>query len=359
MKILQLGSGSMGMRRLRDLHKRPDITLALYDERADRRAAAQSRFGVKVFARLDEALAWGPQALIVSTPPGTKGDCITLAFERGLHHFSEADIWTYGAASRAAQNMSLVSAPSASMAFLPLVKQLGPLLRENLGRLLGYQFFMATYMPSWHPAEGPEYYARHRNTAPAREMIPFELNHLNAFFGPALEVAGRFEKFGALPGDTEDTWSMSMRLHNGGIGQLTITMACPIDYRRGSCFGTHGLATWDIYSGGVTLQTKDDKEPRRFDFGSVGQVIEASYFEEINTFVDAALGSKTWPNSYALSQASSAMLAAAEKSSVTGRWLPVDPAAEPDTAPPQRTCREARSPERVSATHPPCFAQRS
>jgi len=221
MKILQLGSGSMGTRRLRDLHKRPDITLALYDERADRRAAAQSRFGVKVFARLDEALAWGPQALIVSTPPGTKGDYITLAFERGLHHFSEADIWTYGAASRAAQNKSLVSAPSASMAFLPLVKQLGPLLRENLGRLLGYQFSMAFYMPSWHPAEGLEYYARHRNTAPSREMIPFELNWLNALFSPATEVAGRFEKFGALPGDTEDTWSMSMRLLNGGILYLS------------------------------------------------------------------------------------------------------------------------------------------
>lgn len=325
----------MGVRRLRDLQRRSDIELALYDEREDRRAAAQARFGVKVFPAFDSALAWGPDALIVSTPPGTKGGYIDLALERGLHHFTEVDIWTYGAVPRVAQKKTLVSAPSASFAFLPLVKQLGPLLEQSLGNLLSYQFFMSTYMPGWHPTEGKEYYARHRNTAPAREMIPFELNYLNDLFGPAAEVAGRFEKFGGLPDDTEDTWSLSMRLQNGGIGQLTITMACPHDFRRGCCFGTKGMASWDIVTGGVTLQTAGDETPRHFEFGTIGKVIEPTYFEEINTFVDAALGRGTWPNSYARSQRSAATLAAAEKSSVTGRWVAVDPSAEPELAPPR------------------------
>jgi len=72
MKILQLGSGSMGSRRLRDLSRRPDVTLALYDERADRRQRAHERFGVTVFTRLEDALAWEPAALVISTPPGTR-----------------------------------------------------------------------------------------------------------------------------------------------------------------------------------------------------------------------------------------------------------------------------------------------
>ena len=338
MKILQLGSGSMGTRRMRDLHQRKDLELALYDERSDRRAAAQARFGVKLFSSLDDALAWGPQALIVSTPPGTKGGYIKLALERGLHHFIEADIWTYGAAEteRISRQKKLVSAPSASFAFLPLVKALGPLVRDHLGPLLSYQFFMATYMPTWHPTEGKEYYARHRNTAPSREMIPFELNWLNSLFGAPTEVAGRFEKYGALPGDTEDTWSLSMRLKNGGVGQLTITMACPIDFRRGHAFGTAGMLTWDIYSGDLTVQTRGDKTPRQENHGAIGSVLEASYFDEINTFVDSALGTKTWPHSYALSQESSATVAAAEKSFITGQWVAVEPNAEPEPAPPLR-----------------------
>jgi len=338
MKILQLGSGSMGTRRMRDLHQRKDLELALYDERADRRAAAQARFGVKLFSTLDDALAWGPQALIVSTPPGTKGSYVKLALERGLHHFIEADIWTYGAAEieRISRQKKLVSAPSASFAFLPLVKALGPLVRDQLGAILSYQCFMATYMPGWHAGEGKEYYARHRNTAPSREMVPFELNWLNALFGAPMEVAGRFEKYGALPDDTEDTWSLSMRLKTGGVGQLTVTMACPVEFRRGHCAGTGGMLTWDIYNGDLTIQARGDKAPRHENHGSSSSVIEASYFDEINTFIDSARGTKTWPHSYALSQQSTATVAAAEKSFITGKWVAIEPNAEPEKAPPRR-----------------------
>lgn len=338
LKVLQIGAGSMGSRRLRDLHQHPDVTVALYDERADRRSRALDRFGVKVFATLEEALGWNPGAFVISTPPGTKGTFISLALERGLHHFSEADIWTYGAAQieRISREKGLVSAPSVSFAFLPLVQALGPLLREHLGPLLTYQFFMATYMPGWHAGEGDEYYARHRKTAPAREMIPFELQWLNSVFGPAAEVAGRYEKYGRLPGRTEDTWSLSMHLRDGGVGQLAITMACPVDYRRGCCFGTNGMATWDIYGGDVALHVAGESAPRRLNFGAMASVLEASYRDEIGRFVDAVLGRGRWPQGYGQSQVASATLAAAELSCVTGRWAPVDPGAEPQDVLPAR-----------------------
>jgi predicted dehydrogenase len=339
MKILQLGSGSMGTRRLRDLHQRPGLTVGLFDEREDRRLRAKERFGVTVFSRLEDALAWGPEALVISTPPGTKGDYIRLALERGLHHFIEADIWAYGAAriERVSREKNLVSAPSASLRYLPVVKALGEQVRSALGQLLSYQLFMATYMPGWHASEGSEYYARHRNTAPAREMIPFELSWLNPIFGDATEVAGRYEKYGALPGDTEDTWSLSMRLQSGGVGQLTITMACPVEYRRGCCFGTGGMITWDIYTGDLTVQTATDQAPRQLNFGAMGSVLEAMYHQEINTFVDATQGRQPWLQSYALSQQSCATVAAAERSHLSGRWEPVDPAREPERPLPRRS----------------------
>jgi predicted dehydrogenase len=338
MKILQLGSGSMGTRRMRDLHQRKDLTVAMYDQREDRRQRAKERFGIHVFESLDAALTWGPDALVISTPPGTKGAAIKLALERGLHHFIEADIWSYGAAEieRISREKKLVSAPSSSLRNLPVVKALEAAVRDDLGSLLSYQLFMATYMPGWHTGEGKEYYARHRDTAPAREMIPFELNWLSPVFGSATEVAGRFEKYGALPEDTEDTWSLTMRLGSGGTGQLAITMSCPVDYRRGCCFGTKGMATWDIYSGDLELHTATDKAARHQNFGALGGVLETMYREEINTFIDAIQEKKTWPQSYTLSQQSSATLAAAEQSFISGRWVSIDPNAEPSASPPRR-----------------------
>lgn len=337
MKILQIGAGSMGTRRLRDLSARPDIEIALFDERADRRQRAEDRFKIRTFPRLDDGLAWGPAALVISTPPGTKDAFVQTALDRKLHHFIEADIWVRNAANiaRISRERGLVSAPSGSFEFLPLTKILGARVREQLGTVLGYQSSMATYMPGWHATEGNEYYARHRATTSSREMIPFELHWLNARFGAPVEVAGRFEKFGALDYPFEDTWALSMRLEHGGIGQLYITMATPNEYRRGECYGTKGVMSWDIYTGDLTTIV-GGKPAVRENFGAVKDVLEASYADEIGTFVDTVLGKKTWPQTYAASQVSSATLAAAEKSSITGAWEKVDVAVDPDREPPRR-----------------------
>jgi len=68
-RILQIGGGSMGTRRMRDMSKRNDVMVALLDGRADRRDRARERFGLQTFDTLDAALAWSPQALSISTPP--------------------------------------------------------------------------------------------------------------------------------------------------------------------------------------------------------------------------------------------------------------------------------------------------
>lgn len=331
MKILHIGAGSMGTRRLRDLHGQPGLTQALLDGREDRRQRAKDRFGLPVFSDLDAALAWQPDALVISTPPGTKDVYVQAALERGLHHFIEADIWVRRAAEieRTSVKRRLVSVPSASFEFLPLVKALGDHVRDDLGSLLTYQCYMATFMPTWHVTEGLEYYARHRNTTSAREMIPFELHWLNARFGAPVEVAGRYEKYGTLPYPFEDTWTLSMRLERGGVGQLGVSGGCPSDYRRGVCFGTKACITWDIYGGDLGVHRAGEKSARVKNYGAITDVLEAAYADEIRTFIAACEGRQAWPQSYTASQRSSATLAAAEKSFATQRWEPVDVTVDP------------------------------
>lgn len=116
---------------------------------------------------------------------------------------------------------------SRRLPFLPVVKALVEMVPSALGPLLGYQFFLAGDMARWHPTEGLEYYGRHRDTAPAREMGPFELSWLARVFGHAKKVAGSFNRFSQREGAFEDTWSLLMELEHGGTGQLTVTMACP------------------------------------------------------------------------------------------------------------------------------------
>jgi predicted dehydrogenase len=339
LRILQIGAGSMGTRRLRDLSKRNDVELALFDGRADRRNRAGQQFGIATFDALDAALrAWNPQALSISTPPNQHEELVNLALERGLHHFCEANIWTpdFRRVEQISSQQKLVSAPSNSMAFLPSVKELRRIVREELGTLHAYQMLLSTYMPGWHPGEGAEYYARHRTTAPAREMVPFELLAMNHVFGQPARATGIVSQRGKLDVKSEDTWSVQMTLANGAHGQLIVLMASPETTRKGACAGDNGIVEFDLVTGEIARRLPARNiDDRRTVGGTLSPpgVLEEAYREEIDTFVDAIQGKTPWPFPYSITTMATATLAAAERSAVTGKWIDVDPSRQPAELP--------------------------
>lgn len=321
----------MGQRRLRDLKDRSGVELALLELRADRRQRATLvNSKLPVFDNLEAALQWQPNALSISTPPQSHDEYVKIALDRGLHHFCEANIWTMDPEliAQESRRKSVVSAPSSSLYFLPVVEELSRMVRDELGALHGYQMTLNTYMPDWHPGEGPEYYARNRDTAAGREMVPFELLWLDQVFGRPLEVQGLVTRGGTLPNVVEDTWSLQMRLEGGGSGQLMVLMSCPGALRQGWCFGEAGQIFFDLFSGEIRREYRDGANDRR-NFGAMKDVLEPSYYREINAFINAVRGRENWPQSYHATAWATATLAAAETSSELGRRVMVDVAAQP------------------------------
>lgn len=335
LKVLQIGAGSMGKRRLRDLCGRSGIELGLWDPREDRRQEAVARFRPTPLLSVEEAVAWRPQAVVISTPPDRHAEYIELALEQGWHHFSEANIWTVDSARIESIGLArgLVSAVSNSLRFLPVVKELKRIVGAELGRLHAYQAALSTWMPGWHPAEGAEFYARNRATSAGREMVPFELLWLNEVFGPPVEVCGSVAKRGKLAAPSEDTWSLGMRLASGAHAGLTVLMGCPAEYRHGQAWGDAGQLMFDIPAGIVQRDLPSLGIADRRSFGSFAEVLEAAYREEIDAFIDAIEGRAAWPHPYSASSRATAALAAAERSAITGRWEPVDITRQPDPLP--------------------------
>lgn len=334
-KILQIGSGSMGTRRLRDLTARGDVEVALYDAREDRRAAAEGRFGISCFATLEEGLVWGPDSLSISTPPDQHTPYIEAALQNGLHFFCEADIWTYDyreiESVCAARN--IVAAPSCTLNFLPIVREVKRIVDEELGSLHAYAMCLSVDAPAWHPTEGVEYYARHRSTAPGREMVPFELIALQHMFGSPVAVSGTVRQRGSLEMDSEDTWCLQMGLENGATGQLAVFMASPGAVRQGWAVGSNGFVEFDLISGRVARRLPNKRLNDSRDFGSLSQVLERNYADEINAFVAAVRGDAAWPFSYYQGAMVTATLAAAEKSALTGQVETIHPTENPALVP--------------------------
>lgn len=335
MRVLQVGAGSMGTRRLRGLSKRQDVVLGAFDSREDRRVKVRDTFDVPTFATIDEAMRWQPDVLVISTPPDQHASYVELALEVGLHHFSEANLWTYDyqTVQRVSQEKGLASLPSCSLHFLPIVKEIKRICKEELGDLQAYQMALSTYLPGWHPDEGPEFYARQRHTSAGREMVPFELLWLNDTFGLPASVCGSVLSSDALGDEQEATWSLNINLENGGVGQLVVMHACPQDQRSGCAFGTNGWITFDIFSGKIQRCYGPDGINDERIIGGQIEMIEQAYDEEINTFMDAVFGRAQWPHSYYHSSMATATLAAVEQSALAGRRIEVQAEVQPEHLP--------------------------
>ena len=325
MRVLQIGGGSMGTRRMRDLHNLPHgtdpITIQLLDAREDRRAAALQRIDVTGVATLDEALAFEPDVFVVSTPPHLHQTFVATALELGKHVFCEADIWPFDptAVERAeADHPGLIAAPSATLRFQPVIREVARIVAEELGTLHAFGYLLSVDAPGWHPGEGSEYYARHRTTAPAREMTAFELIALQDVFGPAATVSGLVQERGALGTDIEDTFSLQYRTDAGAAGQLTVLMASPQIARRGWAVGDNGLVYFDLLTGMVDRKLPEQNLDDSRKICDWGETIESMYLDEISTFISAIDGASPWPYSFAESALVCGTLAAAELSMLTG-----------------------------------------
>jgi len=332
MKVLQIGAGSMGTRRMRDIAGRKDVEPALFDLREDRRKNAAARFGITVFSDKSAAFAWKPEILIISTPPDRHDEYIRLALDKGLHHFCEENIRTfdYRKVETVSKEKSLVSAPSCSFHFLPMVQKIKEVLDSGeIGNLHACQITLSTYQPSWHPGEGKEYYARNRDTAAGREMVPFELVWMNHVFGTPVSVNGITGRSGKLPGGSEDSWSAQMRLKSGGIETLTVLHGAHPIIRRGLCICESGSLDFNLISGELILNSEGSEE-QRIPCGSSSEVLESTYFNEINTFIDTVRGAETWPHSYYHSALATAALAALEESAKSGICTEVEVERQPD-----------------------------
>ncbi len=89
MKVLLIGAGSMGRRRLRDLLALKVGDVILYEPQAERCQETAAKFGVRGFTDLEQPLAENPEVMIISCPPALHDVYVQKAMERKMHIFSE------------------------------------------------------------------------------------------------------------------------------------------------------------------------------------------------------------------------------------------------------------------------------
>ena len=92
MKVLVVGLGSMGRRRVRNLTYIGGHEVAGVEPDDKRREEVAAEFEIAAWPGFSEGLDWKPDALVISTPPDKHTEYACSAARAGIHFFTEASV---------------------------------------------------------------------------------------------------------------------------------------------------------------------------------------------------------------------------------------------------------------------------
>ncbi len=303
MRVLQIGLGSMGKRRIRNLTALGITDIVALDFREDRRQEAEAKYGVKTIDKLDEATISGVDAFVISTPPDKHLEYLQLAVKSGKSAFVEASVIKEGL-EEVAKAKNVLIAPSCTFRFHPAIKTIKELVTsKKYGELCNFVYYMGQYLPDWHTWESAkDYYVGQRETSASREMVPFELTWILDITGYPKEVTGFYGKTHDMGVDIDDTYTVGLKFEDF-LGTLVVDVV--------SRFATRSLflnlekahIRWNWEDKVVKVYEADNARWVHY-YETTGQaaagynanIIEEMYIEELRTFIDAVNGVKAFPN---------------------------------------------------------------
>ena len=259
MRLLVLGTGSIGQRHCRNLVALGQEVLAWDAEPARLREAAAIT-GVSPAASLDEALAGTPDAALICTPPASHVELARRALAAGAHLFVEKPIAHASAEvpallAEAARRARLL-AVGLNLRFLPSLRRVKALLDDGrVGRVLGARAEFGSYLPDWRP--GRDYRDNYAVRAALGGGILLdaihEFDYLGWLLGEAAEVFCAASHVSDLAGDTEDLTETTLRFASGVLAQVHLDYLQRAYRRNLQVIGEAGVIGWDYPTHAVTL----------------------------------------------------------------------------------------------------------
>lgn len=225
MKVLLVGAGSMGRRRLRDLLALEVGDVILYEPQAERCRETAAKFGVRGFTDLEQSLAENPEVIIISCPPALHGLYVQKAMECKMHIFSEVpfvfELEALEAIAAQAEKYPRVLGISHTIRYYPPFRIIHDLIRSGkIGKPLYLEYSLGNYLPDWHPYEDyRKFYASDMTLGGAgMDMLLHELGAIQWWLGKVESVYARFSKLSALEIKGPDNHDILLSFEGGGRG---------------------------------------------------------------------------------------------------------------------------------------------
>ena len=306
MKIIVIGLGSMGKRRIRLLSENKDIQLFGIDSQGSRCAEVKEKFGLKCYASIADAVAAEhPDAAVISTSPLSHAAIIKECLQNNLHVFTEINLVADGYD----ENMALAKEKGKvlflSSTFLYRKETQTIIKKTNEATCpLNYIYHIGQYLPDWHPWESyNNYFIGNPRTNGCREIMSIDLPWIVTAFGSIKSVSAVKSKNTQLNIKYNDNYLITIEHVNGNKGVLAADVVTRKSIRHIDVYGETFQMSWNGTADSLQEYNLETKEMQTIQFDDASEHVEGyaafitenPYREELNAFLAQIANPKAVP----------------------------------------------------------------
>lgn len=301
MKLLIVGLGSMGKRRVRLLKGiDPSIQISGVDNTEFRRAEAAS-LGITAYSSIKEACECETfDAALVCTAPLSHAVIIKQLLQLGLSVFTELNLVKdgYEECMALAKEKNLTLFLSSTMLYRGETQYINQQVKA-FDKKVNYIYHIGQYLPDWHPWENyRNFFVGNKRTGGVREIFGIELPWLIDTFGDVTSFHVEKDKISELEVDYEDSVFVTLRHASGAKGMLAVDVVSPKAVRNFEVFGEGLHLFWEGNPKALYRYDSDKKEKvavdtyKTFEHDSrySDNIVENAYVDELANFLAALRG---------------------------------------------------------------------
>lgn len=303
MKIIVIGLGSMGKRRIRLLKDNfpKEYIIIGVDTREDRRIEVSKLFNIKTYSDLDKAIqAEKPDSVLVCTSPITHSKLILKALENDLSVFTEINLLSdgYEEIINLANEKGLNLFLSSTFMYRKEIQYIQDRVSNSKDKF-HYRYHVGQYLPDWHPWEGfNDFFVGNKRTNGCRELLAIEMPWIINTFGRINSFNVIKDKISSLKLDYPDSYIITLEHENGHKGVLSIDIVSRNAIRSLEIYSENNHIFWEGTPESLKEYDIEKKQLVNIDTYSkyiqdqryAENIIEDAYLEEVQTFVDMVEG---------------------------------------------------------------------
>ena len=308
-KILVIGLGSMGKRRVRNLQALGIKNIIGLDIREDRRLETEKKYHIYTISNFYEAIVkFNFDAFIISLPPAIHHIYMKKAIELGIPAFIEASVvdTDFEQIIKEAKDKNVCLAPSCTLFFHPAIKKIAETIKNgDLGKISNFLYHSGQYLPDWHTYEDvSEYYVSNKETGGGREIVPFELTWITLVLGFPSRVVGFYKNAIQIEGAEyiDETYNLLMD-YGQSIFNLSVDVVSRYATRRLVINGDKKQLYWDWDNNMIKIYNPESNDWEEIKYEIISaqtgynkNLTEQMYIDEMAAFLKAAKNEVPFPN---------------------------------------------------------------